>query len=630
MDSANSKQKRSIFWELVFWVLFVYTVYICVFHFVPYPKAIWIGAISGIVALLFAAVKTYTVMGTELEDTKISEIEAYARKSVKSLLLRKYGILLIPVLFLFALIWKFISIQTAICFICGSICSMLAGFAGVNIITKANARTAQCRYTNATGAFKTAFAAGTVIGMIITGLGLLALSVLFIIFKDPDMISGFVLGGCFVALFVCAESKTKKDSAEKTEENVFKLSDIMGITVAGADLFTTYIVSILAAITLGAASLAFKGAILPIVISGFAVFASIFAINLVRIKKESNSVISLRFASCIAIILTLIASYFIIKLWMPMFFGIFWAILIGALAGCLIRLSNGYYTCARRKPLKNTVQSLETGITHGIISTLKVGAISTTVPALIICIVITGAFWAVGGFENFGFGVYGVAIASVAMLSVTSIIAAGNAYALIYTSANKITETEEEVKECTGKPLSIITADSKGFAVASSALSALALLYAYISTAGIETIDLLDPRLVSSLLFGACLPFAFLALSVGSAKHGASKKIEVLIAIVTPLLIGIFAGAHALSAMLFGAIASGACLAIMTANSINVWNSAKKCIEKGKLKSENLADEGSALGGHLKDTLAASINILTKLMVIVSLVCVTLFIQAGK
>jgi K(+)-stimulated pyrophosphate-energized sodium pump len=213
------------------------------------------------------------------------------------------------------------------------------------------------------------------------GLGLLGLTLLFIIFKDPDIISGFAFGVCFTMLFVHGKNGCE-NSSKKNEKSASKPCCTAGMTCAGADLFVSYICSILAAITLGAISLAFKGAILPVVISGFAVFASIFALSFVKMKENSNHIMSLRFASFVGIALMLAASYFIVKLWMPMFFGIFWAIVTGAAAGCIIRLSNGYYTCTKRKPVKNIAKALEIGIADGIISSMKVGLISAIFPLL--------------------------------------------------------------------------------------------------------------------------------------------------------------------------------------------------------------------------------------------------------
>jgi K(+)-stimulated pyrophosphate-energized sodium pump len=526
---------------------------------------------------------------------------------------------LIPALLLFGIIWKFVNIETGICFIFGIIFWILVKFASIKIMAKTSLVSAKIVDNSLNSSLKKAFAGSSAMGSILAGLGLLGLSALFITFKDPATISGFALGVCFTLLFSGMKNRYRKPG-EENEEDTSNCIGLMGISAADADIFTSYICSILAAITLGAADLAFKGAILPIVISGFAIFASIIAMSFVKLKEKSNQIMCLRFASFITIVLTLIASYFIIKLWMPMFFGIFWAILIGAVAGCLIRMSNGYHTCTKFKPVKGIVQALETEGVNDVISSLKVGLASVIFPFIIICSAALWAFWSVGGFENFGFGIYGVAMASLGMLCVTGIIGAGDAYASIYTNVNKIgkiSEIEKEVKEYTDKQVNAISADSKGFAVASSVLSTLALLYAFISTTGVKTIDLLDPKLVSGLLFGSCLPFLFLSLSINNPKHKLYKTFKISLAVVLPVLTGIFVGAEALSTMLLGAVASGFCLILATANAMSAWKSAKRSLENFELEDKNCIFWVSA-------------NNLIKIMVIVSLVFAALFMRAGQ
>ncbi len=704
----NTKTRNTI-WEVLFWIILITGIFISFAVYAIDAKAIYVGLIAGIMALLFAAVKTAKIMSKNKGSDTMAALSNHIYTGAMAFLKREYKILSVFVIIVALLIAIFLSIKTSICFLCGAISSALAGFIGMSVSTKSNSRTAHAAGKSLNKAFRIAFNGGVVMGMTVVGLGLFGLTFLYIIFKDYDVINGFALGASSIALFarvgggiftkaadVGADlvGKVEAGIPEDDHRNPAVIADNVGDNVGdvagmGADLFESYVGSIIAAITLGALCLNLMGAFLPIMIASIGIFASIIAVYFVRTKENGNPMYSLQIGTTGAMVLVLGASFFFIRSWFPPQMGgngIFFALLIGIIAGTLIGYITEYFTSYNFNPVKNIAKSTETGTATTVISGLDVGMLSTFFPMVIISLATISAFIVIGGMENYILGVYGVSIAAVGMLSTVGMVVAVDAYGPISDNAGGIAQManlSKEVRERTDKLDSVgntTAAIGKGFAIGSAALTALALLCAYATVINLSDIDILNPFVTSGILFGASLPFLFCSLTMGAVGRAAAKMVnEVrrqfkanpgimngecqpdykkcvdistkaaifemllpgLLAIGAPLVVGLgtsaltgekILGAQALGGMLMGAIATGVCLAIMMANTGGAWDNAKKYIEEGHFGGKGSAQHaasvvGDTIGDPFKDTSGPSLNILIKLMTIVSLVCATLFIS---
>lgn len=699
-------KKREIFWEVIFWIVIIAGMYMSFGVYASGKRSLLIGLIAGFSALLFAAVKTRKIMSKSKGNEVTSTISNHIYSGAMAFLKREYKIMAVFVITVGLLIAHFIDIPTLICFLCGAICSATAGFIGMTVSTKANARTATAAMKSLNSAFKIAFSGGVVMGMTVVGLGLFGLTLLYFIYRDYTIINGFALGASSIALFarvgggiftkaadVGADlvGKVEAGIPEDDHRNPAVIADNVGDNVGdvagmGADLFESYVGSLVAAITLGALSLNLMGAFLPVIIASIGIFASIIAVYFVRTKENGNPMLSLQIGTTGAMLMVIIGSYFFIRNWLgEMGNGIFYALLIGIAAGTLIGYLTEYFTSYNFMPVKRIAKSTETGTATTVISGLDVGMLSTFFPMAIISFATIAAFIAIGGMGNYTLGVYGVSIAAVGMLSTVGMIVAVDAYGPISDNAGGIAQMadlDKEVRERTDKLDSVgntTAAIGKGFAIGSAALTALALLCAYATVINLEEIDILNPFVTSGILFGAALPFLFCSLTMGAVGRAASKMVnEVrrqfkekpgimsgecqpdykkcvdisttaailemllpgILAIGAPLLVGLgigaltgdkTLGAQALGGMLMGAIATGVCLAIMMANTGGAWDNAKKYIEEGHFGGKGSAQHaasivGDTIGDPFKDTSGPSLNILIKLMTIVSLVCATLFI----
>ncbi len=697
---------RNIFWESIFWVLLIAGIYMSFGVYAKGSKALYVGLIAGIMALLFAAVKTAKIMSKNKGTETMAAISNHIYTGAMAFLKREYKILSFFVVIVAILIAVFLNIKTSICFLCGALSSALAGFIGMSVSTKSNSRTAHAAGKSLNKAFRIAFNGGVVMGMTVVGLGLFGLTLLYIIFKDYDIVNGFALGASSIALFarvgggiftkaadVGADlvGKVEAGIPEDDHRNPAVIADNVGDNVGdvagmGADLFESYVGSIIAAITLGALCLNLMGAFLPVIIASIGIFSSIIAVYFVRTKEHGNPMHSLQIGTTGAMVLVLTGSYAFIRSW---FYdlganGIFFALLIGVIAGMLIGYLTEYFTSYNFNPVKNIAKSTETGTATAVISGLDVGMLSTFFPMAIISIATISAFLVIGGMESYTLGVYGISLAAVGMLSTVGIIVAVDAYGPISDNAGGIAQManlDKEIRERTDKLDSVgntTAAIGKGFAIGSAALTALALLCAYATVINLTDIDILNPFVTAGVLFGAGLPFLFCSLTMGAVGRAASKMVnEVrrqfkqnpgimtgesqpdykkcvdistkaailemllpgIIAIGAPLVVGLgtaaltnkIIGAQALGGMLMGAIATGVCLAIMMANTGGAWDNAKKYIEEGHFGGKGSAQHaasvvGDTIGDPFKDTSGPSLNILIKLMTIVSLVCATLFI----
>lgn len=671
-------------------ILIALAIVVAVFKFnvLATENLIYSSLSAGIISLIFAGFLTGKITGAEPGNERMMEIAKYIQEGAMAFLKREYSALAGFVIVVFALIGFFIDWPTAICFISGSIASAIAGFIGMVVSTRANVKTAQAATTSLNGALRIAFSGGTVMGMVVVGLGLTGLSILYMIFQDPSIVNGFALGGSSIALFarvgggiytkaadVGADLVGKVESGipEDDPRNPAVIADNVGDNVGdvagmGADLFESYVGSIIAAMTLGFVVYGDMGILLPMVIAAIGIFSSILGTAFVRTDEKSDPMQALNWGTFASAAIMLAGSYFAVKYLMPAeAFNLFWALVLGLVAGIAIGLFTQYYTSAEYKPVKDIAESSLTGAATNIIAGLGVGMISTFLPVIAIVLAVI--------FSYYAGGVYGISLAAIGMLATAGMVIAVDAYGPVSDNAGGIAEMAElppEVREKTDKLDSVgntTAAIGKGFAIGSAALTSLALLTAYSAVVGLESIDILNPEVTVGLLFGASLPFVFCALTMGAVGKAASEMVtEVrrqfkeiagimegqtkpdyarcvdistasaikqmvvpgIMAVAAPLAVGLLIGAEALGGMLFGAIAAGVCLAIMLANSGGAWDNAKKYIEAGNLGGKGsdahaAAVTGDTVGDPCKDTSGPSLNILLKLMAIVSLVFAPIF-----
>ena len=650
-----------------------------------------------VVALLFAFYKIAFVSKQDAGTERMKEIAAAINDGAKAFLFAEYKILAIFVVVLFIAIGLGLgSWITALCFLFGALFSILAGYIGMNVATKANVRTANAARTSGMNkALSIAFSGGSVMGMCVVGLGLLGASVLFLIFEDTNVLFGFSLGASSIALFarvgggiytkaadVGADlvGKVEAGIPEDDPRNPAVIADNVGDNVGdvagmGADLFESYVGAIISAMTLGAVVVAQFGdlsVIFPLVIAACGILASVIATFFVRGKEGSNPHKALKMGSYVSALLVVIAAIILSK-GMLGSYGPAIAIVAGLVVGLVIGIVTEVYTSGDYKFVKKIAQQSETGSATTIISGTAVGMMSTWVPVILIC---------VGIFLAYKFaGLYGIALAAVGMLSTTGITVAVDAYGPIADNAGGIAEMsglDHSVREITDKLDAVgntTAAMGKGFAIGSAALTALALFVSFTQATGLtaDQVALTSPTVVIGLLIGGMLPFVFSAMTMDSVSKAAYSMIEEvrrqfheipgimegkakpdyktcvaisttaalkemlvpgIMAVVAPLAVGLILGSTALAGLLAGSLVSGVMMAMFMSNAGGAWDNAKKYIEEGHhggkgSDAHKAAVVGDTVGDPFKDTSGPSINILIKLMTVVSTVFAAIFTANG-
>ena len=683
-------------------------------------ESIIVALVAGVIALAFAAFMAFRVIGSDQGNERMREIGDAIRTGASAFLRREYMSLL-PFVVVVTVILAVLDYTvfthnlgvpaTAISYLVGTICSGLAGFVGMNVAVRANVRTAAAAMRGLNPALRVAFSSGTVMGVTVVGIGLLGVTILYLIFQDIGAVAGFGFGASSIALFARVGGgiftkaadvgsdlvgKVEAGIPEDDPRNPGVIADNVGDNVGdvagmGADLFESYVGSIISAVALAAASTtAFavfgNDAVFPMLLAGAGIVAAILGTFVVRSGEQADFerlLWALRYGIFAAGGLLIIFAAVLTVVLPDVEWAWFGCVVAGLVAGTIIGLATEYYTSYSYKPTQRVSESSQTGAATVIISGIATGMLSTLIPVICVSVAILLAYW----FAGF----YGVALAGVGLLSTLGITLATDAYGPVADNAGGIAEQanlDPQVRERTDALDALgntTAATGKGFAIGSAALTALALLAAYSVSAGLITlgedsrlaagsagINILQPQILVGLVIGAMLPFIFSALTMqavgraaqgivdevrrqfreipglmeGTATPDSARCVDIstrgalremilpgVMAVLAPIATGFILGEAALGGLLIGSVSAGFMLAIMMASAGGTWDNAKKYVELGNYggkgsDAHKAAVEGDVVGDPFKDTSGPSLNILLKLMAIVSLVFAPAFVAA--
>ncbi len=669
-----------------------------------FENLVYLAPLAGLISLVFSAIFARSVLKEDTGNEEMQYISAAIQEGAMAYLNRQYKTIAVVAVILAALIFALLDDGTkvAIGFLVGAVSSAIAGYVGMNVSVRANVRTTQAATKGLQKAMSVAFRGGAVTGLAVVGLALLGTSGFYILFGDVDLVIGFGFGASLISLFarvgggiftkaadVGADlvGKIEAGIPEDDPRNAGVIADNVGDNVGdcagmGADLFETYVVTLLASMLLGSMLLnAYPNAVLyPMILGAVAIFTSIISIFFVKVGDDGKIMKALYKGVAVSAILCVIAFYFITDMLMGDI-RLYYASLVGVGIMVLMVVFTEYYTSTSFRPVKEIAKASETGAGTNVISGLAIGFESTALPTMVIIVGILASYFIVGGATDPALGIYGIAIAAAAMLSTTGMIVALDSYGPITDNAGGIAEMAhlpESVRKITDQLDAVgntTKAVTKGYAIGSAALGALALFADYRHKVNLESgsLGLDNPVVLVGLFLGGLLPFLFSAVTMravgiaafevvtevrrqfreipgimeGTTRPEYGKCVDIVtksainsmvipgfLAIGTPLIVGLVLGPQALGGLLIGIIVVGLLLALTMDNGGGAWDNAKKLIEDGAhggkgSDAHKAAIVGDTVGDPFKDTSGPALNALIKVVNMIAILFSSLFIGAG-
>jgi len=654
--------------------------------------------VASLLALLFVVYLSWDVMRRNPGNERMVQISSMIQAGARAFLRREYSyvaVFVIVIAMLMAVAPLFSDVElgwrTSLAFAFGAVMSGLAGYIGMSIATRANARTAEAaRSGGLREALSVAVSGGSVMGMSVVGLALLGLAITYILAKgEPVVVNGYAMGASLVALFARSGGgiftkgadmgadlvgKVEAGIPEDDPRNPAVIADNVGDNVGdvaglGADLLESYVESMVASMAVASAMgmAAPQLKLLPLLIASVGIVASILGVIYVKVFARGNPQSALMGGTYVAAGLTAVGTYIVVRNYGVSFdgysvMGPFWATVAGVISGVVVGFVSEYFTSAKYRPVRRLAEDSQSGAAITVTGGIAIGMMSTAVPVVVLAVAVLVAYQVAG--------VYGVGMAALGMLATTGMVVAVDSYGPVADNAGGIAEMAEldpHVRKVTDNLDAVgntTAAIGKGFAIGSAAFAAMGLLVAYMHAVGLEVADVKDPRVLMGLLIGGMLPFLFSSMLFRAVSTSAFKMIEEVrrqfreipglmegkalpdpatcvdistrgaingmllpgtMAIVTPVAVGLIFGPETLAGLLVGALVTGVMLGIQMANSGGAMDNAKKYIEDGHFggkgsETHKAAVIGDTVGDPLKDTVGPSINILIKLMSVISLV----------